>query len=159
VVIGPPGATDSDGDGVTDANDACPAVAASTANGCPVKSVIALTASLGKLPKLKRSGLVKGISLPVRCGLDSKATATLTLSRAVAKKLKLALKKKQKTVAVGSGSVGCKAGKPGKLKLKLKSALARKVRKPRGAVTATLVVVFTRAGAKAVTVRRTVKLT
>jgi hypothetical protein len=144
---------DSDGDGVIDGIDKCPTVAAKTADGCPV-----LTGSLGAIKgnKLKRKALAKGVQLKIACSLDSKASATLTLKRAVAKKLKI--KGKKKTVPIGSGSANCTAGK-GKLKLKLKKSLAGKVRKPHGAVKATLTVVFKRSGSTDVTVKRAVKLT
>jgi hypothetical protein len=148
---------DSDGDGVTDADDKCPTVAAATPDGCA--AVVPLTASLGAIKgnKLKRAALVKGVSLGFACNLDSKATAALTLTRAVAKKL--GISGKGKTVTIGSASAACLAGTPGKLKLKLKSAYAARVRKPRRAVAATITVVFKRDGSVAVKVTRAVSLT
>lgn len=147
---------DSDGDGVPDSADKCPAVAAHTATGCPIP---VLTGTLGAIKgnKLKRKALAKGVKLKIACGLDSKATAWLTIKRAVAKKLKI--KGKKKNVKIGSGSASCSAGQPGKLKLKLKKSLAGKVRKPRKAVAAKLVVTFARAGSATVTITRAVKLT
>ncbi len=158
----PPTKTDPDGDGVYGSADKCPTKNGGVSpDGCPKAGPPTFTASLGAIKgnKLKRKKLAKkGVSLSLRCSQASKASATLNLSRKVAKKLKIKVKRGQQLVTVGAGSANC-TPPGGTLKLKLKRSFKRKVRKPRKAVKATLIVVFTRAGSKPVTVQSALKLT
>ncbi|MEA2389800.1 MAG: OmpA-OmpF porin, family [Thermoleophilaceae bacterium] len=158
----PPVQTDPDGDGVFGSADKCPTKNGGAAlNGCPPPVPIAFTASLGAIKdnKLARKALVKGVSLPIKCSLASKASAKLKLSRKIAKQLQISVKPGQKTVTIGSGSADCTPGAGRKIKVKLKPSLVQKVRKPKGPIKATLGVLFKRAGSKTITVTRAVKLT
>ena len=178
----PPVQTDPDGDGVFGSVDRCPDQAGSgSPDGCPAGGASPGPGGSGSTPgepgapapaapltgavsaikggKLKRSALAKGVRLPVTCSGDSSATAKLTVSRKVARKLKIKLKRGQTSATVATARATCAAATGGTLKLKLARAYAKKVRRARGAVAATVTVVFTRPGSADVVVRRAVKLT
>lgn len=135
-------AADPDGDGLAGAKDKCPALTMiGSADGCPT-----LTAGFGKLPKLKRSKLVKGVSFPVTCSLDSPTKADLVVKSSVAKKLKLKVKKGAKTVSIGSAKGTCRASGGAKLKLKLSSKAKKAVTKSKKSIKATINLTFTPGG-------------
>jgi len=98
----PPASPDSDGDGVADASDACPSVAAATANGCPAPTAppataggttsrpAAATLASARLRSCKLSG--RGKKARMRCTLRGfravrRASVTVKLrGRTVARK-------------------------------------------------------------------------
>jgi len=168
--------SDPDTDGIFGAADKCPDQNGGGApDGClpagapappgpaapgpaPPGGVIPAFGGATATAKLKRSALAKGVNVPVTCSLDSDVSATLSLARAVAKRLGLPLKRKQAKLSIATAAATCTAAAGGKLKLRLKRSFAAKVRKPRRPVAATLVLVFSRPGAQAVTVKRPLKL-
>lgn len=150
---------DPDGDGIIGAADACPSAAApSSENGCPAGGGASTNGKIGKLPKIKRKALVKGVKIPVTCAVSSSATAQLTVTAKVAKKLKLKVKKKAKSVVIGSGKANCAAGSGAKLKLKLTKTAKRLVLKPKKGFSSSLTISFSAPGATSSTAKATVKL-
>lgn len=149
---------DPDGDGIIGGADQCPTTAApSTGNGCPGAGT-STGGQFGKLPKLLKKSLVKGVKVPVNCSVASVADGQLTVTAKVAKKLKLKVKRKAKTVTIGSGKVNCVPGKGSKLTLKLTKSAKKAVLKQKKAITATLTVTFSSPGAITSTAKKSVKL-
>ncbi|MBI4898155.1 MAG: hypothetical protein HY827_07290 [Actinobacteria bacterium] len=183
---------DNDGDGVVDAQDACPAVKGTESNGCqpavqPDTDKDGIFGAADKCPnengagsldgcpkagaliggdvgpiagnKFKRKALVKGVSLPLTCRVNAKATGLLTITAKVAKKLKLKVKRKAKTVTIGTGTADCAGTGGGTLTLKLSKTAKKKVLKARKGFAATLTITFVRSGSTDVVVTRPLKLT
>jgi hypothetical protein len=145
-----PRAADSDGDGKPDGADACPTVAAATANGCPDapdKTAPALTVS--KLAtKLKYSKFLKGVSFKVTPNEASSFAIDLIVrakSAKIAKSGDLVLATKLYALENRSHSV----------KLKPSRKLLGKARK----FTATVRIVATDGSSNRTTVSKKVKVT
>ena len=157
---------DTDGDGVADAQDACPATKGTLANGClpapatdpdgdgifgtadacpTVKGNGALdgcptTATLGTKAKalFKSASLAKGIVVPVTCTGVAKVTVSIVVTKALAKtRLKVTAPKTGLVVATASGN--CAPGATLKLKLVSKKALRAKLKGLKAPLAARLV--------------------
>jgi hypothetical protein len=146
---------DPDKDGVFGAADKCPTIdGKGSLDGCPPPVVTpppppsasptpippppALKATLG-VPAggpLARSGLAKGLSVPVTCTRDARVSLTLRLAKSAAKRLGLASPKAGLVVATGAGT--CKGGVLLKLKLTFKKALRARLARRGATVPATL---------------------
>lgn len=113
---------DSDGDGLADGTDACPAIAAPTPSGCPNTSTPPPT--LSTITSLSQTRAdAKGI---VTLGaVTCQAPGTCTVK--IVGKAKLTKKGKAKNVGSGSRAIG--AGKSGKPMLKLSSAAKKALKK------------------------------
>lgn len=157
---------DTDGDGVADVQDACPAAKGTLANGClpapatdpdgdgifgaadtcpAAKGNGALdgcptTAKLGTKVKalFKSAALAKGVTVPVTCSGVAKVTISIVVTKALAKsRLKVTAPKTGLVVATVSGT--CTPGATLKLRLVSKKTLRAKLKALKAPLAARLV--------------------
>jgi hypothetical protein len=111
-------APDRDGDGVPDSADACPLIAATTANGCPPSSnqgPADTTPPTARLSGKKKQKLRKTVTVTVSCDEACSATATGTLN---VPNLSSVYKLRKATATIAAGGT-----------VKLKLALSKKARR------------------------------
>ncbi|MSW83215.1 MAG: hypothetical protein F2832_00495 [Actinobacteria bacterium] len=131
----PPPAADADKDGASDTADRCPTVSAvGFLNGCPKGMALGVRSGA----KLRRTKLLRGLTIPVACAVKAPVLVSLTVSRATARRL--GLKAKGATLTIGSGRATCGTAKGSTLPLKVLRGAAKRVKAQRRAFSATLVI-------------------
>ncbi len=149
---GPP--PDSDGDGVADAADACPAAPATTADGCPPAATAALTTATSSIRSVFRR---LGIARLFRSGAASftfRAPSSGTLSIRGTANVRGGVASKRVTMLTGKRTF-TKAGKA-KVRLKLTKAGRRAIRRAKRARLSLRIVFKNKAGRS---YRKSTKLT